>query len=564
MSNDKIIDINKEAAQYLESSRKKLRRLSADWDDYAAEVPQKLIQLIKSGIKPKIERGNSGGRQLSVNLSFETNTDAAKEYIQTIQPTATKKAQVFADEFSDINKKLEYYYEQGIDSKVFSSLVKLLKSYADFMKSAQIDIRGNIISMNIPKEVDTVVSKWTKINDKQARENEAKRLGVNVEDLDNHKKYLDAKHKKDTARTSAVMNQAYKLFASIEGYLDSSSLAMECKNKAEELKSQEEEAERKRLEEERLRKEEEERQRKEKIYNEVVGLMNQATTSKQCEEVIKQFQDIKGFKDVDTLIEECINKKNAFEEQEEKARIEAERKKEEERKNGLYEEALFAMNQGTKSSYKDAVVLFKEIEDYKDSKEKIDECEKKIKDIEEREEKARIEAEERRKEEERKAKEEKEKRLKKKKKYMSLISIISIIVIVISIAVPYYKNVIAPSMKYNKAMDLLEDKEFDEAYTLFEELGSYKDCEDMLNETRYQQAMYCFENKDYETAMTLFDELGYYESSSRMYSQSCHYLGQQYLETGEYEKAEDVLSHVRYATDSKDLYNEAAYQLGIQ
>lgn len=114
MVSEKEIDINTEASQYVELKKKKLRSLNNEWDDLASEAPQKFMQLIKSGMKPKIERGNSGGRQLSVNLSFEMNTDSAKEYIQEVRQQIEDMNDVFKTEIEEINDKLKYFYDNGV------------------------------------------------------------------------------------------------------------------------------------------------------------------------------------------------------------------------------------------------------------------------------------------------------------------------------------------------------------------------------------------------------------------------------------------------------------------
>ena len=96
--------------KYTEDSRKQLKVLSKRWDDLANEVPQKFMQLFKSGMKPKVERGNSGGRQLTVNLSFEMNTDAAKEYLEKAKDQIQDVMDAFKEAIEDINDKLIYLF----------------------------------------------------------------------------------------------------------------------------------------------------------------------------------------------------------------------------------------------------------------------------------------------------------------------------------------------------------------------------------------------------------------------------------------------------------------------
>ena len=564
-------DLNTELHQYTEQKRKELKEISKKWDGICTEAPGKFMQLLKSGMKPKIERGNTGNsRQLSVSMSFEMNTDSAKEYLEEVKAAMEDVNTRIANNMSEMNKKIEQAYEANADPKEVSSLIKLFASYYEYAANAELKISNNTIKFEMSEDTTNVYNKWKKADQELSRVIEANRLGVDISMLDTHKKYLDAKRKQTSAKTSASKRQAARLFSEISTYLDAEELAKACNQEADVLKQKEDEAERLRLEEEeRQRREaearrlEEERQKNEAAYVSCLDMMSKATSSKDYQNVIDQWKTIEEYKDVKEKIQECtqlLNTAKQKEEEAERLRLEEE---ERQRIQGLYDEALFAIKQGNKDSYKDALVILKELGDYKDAKTLIVECESKIAIIEENEAKALEEAQKREQEEKERREKEKQEKQKKKKTYMNLISLVSIIIIVISIIVPFYRNTIAPSLKYNKAMNLVEDHQYDEAYALFEELGSYKDSEDMLEETRYQQANYCFENKDYETAMTLYDELGTYEDSSKKYALSCYNLGMQYYGEGNYEKAVEALSHVRYSTLYKSMYYESAYQYGL-
>ena len=58
--------------------------------------------------------------------------------------------------------------------------------------------------------------------------------------------------------------------------------------------------------------------------------------------------------------------------------------------------------------------------------------------------------------------------------------------------------------------------EYDLAYSEFLELGTFKDAEDMLKETRYIQAVKYRENRDFEFANTIFESLGNYKDSEKL------------------------------------------------
>lgn len=567
-----IKEMNTELHQYTETKKKELKSLAKTWDDLCAEVPQKFMQLVKSGMKPKIERGNTGNsRQLSVSMSFEMNTDAAKAYLEEVRVQIQDVMEGFKNNMTDINDKLKYYYEAKADEKEISNLIKVFVNYYDYVSEAKMQISKQTICFDISEETTETCNKWKQIDRELSRVAEAKRLGVDISVLDTHKIYLDAKRKQANAKTSAAKRQAAKMFSDIKTYLDAEALSQACLKEAEVLKAKEDEEERlRREEEERKRKEEEarrleeERQRKEAEYTKCLEVMANASTSEDYQRLIKQWKKIDDYKDVKEKINECTKQMQIAKEKEEEA--ERLRLEEEKRQHlqSLYDEAVYAMEQNTISSYQDAMVLLKEVGNFKDADSLTQQCKEKIEELKQREAEAKAKAEQE--EKERQEKEEAERKAKeaKKKKYMRLISLVSAIIIVISIAVPYYKNTIVPNSKYNKAMDLLESQKFDEAEAIFTELGSYEDSQDMITETRYQKAIYLYENKDYEEAVTLFGELGYYESSSSYKTKAIIEWGQSYFDEEKYQEAVDVLESIKYNDDAEVLYFEAMYQLGLQ
>lgn len=615
--------------QYVLDKRKELDGIETKWNKLSKEFKDKVTKLVASGIKPSISRGNSSGRQLSVSVNFESNTDAAKKYVEETRVALDDMIERIKSNTAEAGKMVT---EGDYNNKEKLALIKLFLEYMHFIETAEFDAGKSKITFEIAEETIESKKKVLAIEKEIKDTEEAKRLGVDVKDLANHKKYLEAKRKYNTAKTSGAFLQAAKLFNDIKSYKDAATLAEDSTIKGNELKAKEtyqranefiqkdtiESLEKaittleeikdyldsnelivkcntriQEIKDEIIRNtykeaeayfnektinslkraiplyeqiidykdskekieysnkliqelvEEEERIRKENIYISACMLMDNLN-EEDFNKAIDKFTEIKDYKDSKDKIKEC------------KSKIE------ELKNEGLYQEVLFAISQGTKASYLDAIVVLKELKDYKDCKNLLNECTQKVKFIEEKEEQARIKAEEERKEQERKQEEEKKAKEKKKKSTMRLVSIVSIIIIVITIALPYYNNTLKPTLNYNKAISLLEENKHDEAIEIFTNLGTFKDSEDMIIESKYQKAMYCYETKDYETAITLFEELGYYENSSSMEAKARHDQGQQYFNTQQYNKAVEVLSSVKNSSESKELYTQSAYQLGLQ
>lgn len=141
---------------------------------------------------------------------------------------------------------------------------------------------------------------------------------------------------------------------------------------------------------------------------------------------------------------------------------------EKERKNNILAQGKGKMSGDSIENYQNAINLFKSIPGWKDADEQIIVCEDKIREIEAKEEAEKREAERKaeiaRREAEIKA---------KKKKKIAIISAVLLCVIIAFILI--LTKEIIPSVNYNKAMDFYKSGDFENAYTIFQDLGDYKD-----------------------------------------------------------------------------------------
>ncbi len=69
--------------------------------------------------------------------------------------------------------------------------------------------------------------------------------------------------------------------------------------------------------------------------------------------------------------------------------------------------------------------------------------------------------------------------------------------------------------KYGKAAALYDDKQFDSAQAVFEELGDYKDSADKVKECKYGAAVSLYDSGDFKTAYAKFKLLEDYEDSEK-------------------------------------------------
>ena len=96
------------------------------------------------------------------------------------------------------------------------------------------------------------------------------------------------------------------------------------------------------------------------------------------------------------------------------------------------------------------------------------------------------------------------------KKLVVCLTVIPIVVIILALLAVF---VLVPGLKYNHAKSLLENGNYELAYSEFLALDGYSDSENMLLECRYVQAIKYRDAGDYELANKIFESLGDYRDS---------------------------------------------------
>ncbi|MEE1493107.1 MAG: hypothetical protein UGF45_14175 [Massilioclostridium sp.] len=90
----------------------------------------------------------------------------------------------------------------------------------------------------------------------------------------------------------------------------------------------------------------------------------------------------------------------------------------------------------------------------------------------------------------------------------------------------YYQTKERHQELYNEAIAYLENEDYQQAVTTFEELGTFEDAENQLvaanellqKQQKYEEALSLFNNKEYQQAVTAFQELGDFKDSKEQAS----------------------------------------------
>ena len=105
--------------------------------------------------------------------------------------------------------------------------------------------------------------------------------------------------------------------------------------------------------------------------------------------------------------------------------------------------------------------------------------------------------------------------------------------------------------KYEKATELKIQEQYDQAKELFLSLGEYKDCQKQILDCIYLEATDLLDDKRYDDADALFSELDYKDSSAM--ALECRYRKAiELADIKQYREAEQIFETLIYYKDSKD------------
>lgn len=132
-----------------------------------------------------------------------------------------------------------------------------------------------------------------------------------------------------------------------------------------------------------------------------------------------------------------------------------------------------------------------------------------------------------------------EKKQAEKRKTIKTAVIVLSIVAVLSIFGSVYgfwinPKIILPARKYAEAMALFQDGKYRQAETVFAELGSYRDCEQILQSIPYHIAEDFLEQGEYQAAIDAFSDLGEYQDSTKRVIEATYQYAQSLQADGDY------------------------------
>ena len=104
---------------------------------------------------------------------------------------------------------------------------------------------------------------------------------------------------------------------------------------------------------------------------------------------------------------------------------------------------------------------------------------------------------------------------KSKKKIIIPIAIAASLLLIVGAGLVSWFYLI-PQMKYNKAVDLINDKQYDEGLAILQELGDFSDAPEQYKTGLYVKALNYLAQNEYDNSRAIFEELGDFKDSQEL------------------------------------------------
>lgn len=148
---------------YVSRSERKLRSFRREWETFTEDVPDTLRELVTQGMRPAFSSSNTGG-QIGISMSFNQDMSEAKQYMEELRDRMDQTLAEIRDEIMDIDRDMERFQRNGLDSRQLAKLVDNLNNWIDYIPEMRFAITDEkAVNFRIPPEVSEIQRKWKRI-----------------------------------------------------------------------------------------------------------------------------------------------------------------------------------------------------------------------------------------------------------------------------------------------------------------------------------------------------------------------------------------------------------------
>ena len=459
---------------------------SIDQPEFREEaLSSKYLEDLKSCVKAnetEIEGYRNEWARNELN-AYKSNPGASliqlkKKLRQMTEQMAQEKSDLYGTVIGYLVLQSEKTADDGLLDSFYSYVTELLNNVVPY-----VELDDEIIKADLPAKEElkklSLTPEIQKIQEEKQREEaakkaaaekaEAERIAAEKAEAERRAAIRKAEREEKTYHEASdlvvkgdikSLERAVTLLETIDGREDAEQLLKQTRERVESLKA-------------------EELQRRIDNYEHGCELLEKEdATIADAEEAITAFENAKGYKNTARKIYECKNLIKNLK---------------------AYNEVVVPETSADLSELEAAVLNLKRIGNFRDTNERIGRYEQQIQRI--------------RKENEQKALAEKKRKNRNR----------TIIILVAALAVgllAYFFTVVHPKQEYNRAVEALQNEQYESAKAILIKMADYEDAQDLIEECErgisYNEAVALFESGNFNKAKDAFESLGSYKESAAM------------------------------------------------
>lgn len=154
--------LNAEAEAFLQTKKRELEAVKRDWNRATKGVREKIMQLVKEGVRPEVS-SNRSGNTIGIMLDFNADTSKAEAYVEEVQKKIDAIKRRINKAIREYDEKLTDLNNRGAMPDTMEKVISGMKRWATLERTLSVDL-GEDRKKGHPQlsaQSKAIIKKWT-------------------------------------------------------------------------------------------------------------------------------------------------------------------------------------------------------------------------------------------------------------------------------------------------------------------------------------------------------------------------------------------------------------------
>lgn len=154
--------LNAEAEAFLQTKKRELEAVKRDWNRATKGTREKIMQLVKEGVRPEVS-SNRSGNTIGIMLDFNADTSKAEAYVEEVQKKIVAIKRRINKAIREYDEKLTDLNNRGAMPDTTEKVISGMKRWATLERTLSVDL-GEDRKKGHPQlsaQSKAIIKKWT-------------------------------------------------------------------------------------------------------------------------------------------------------------------------------------------------------------------------------------------------------------------------------------------------------------------------------------------------------------------------------------------------------------------